>query len=232
MIRAYKDGRMSANILIVEDESIVAMEIEEYLMDEGYRVEKICADAACAFETATTREVDLILMDISLIESNGIEASKRIKAVKDLPIIFLTSYIDIATIDNAIETEPVAYLTKPFNQRELLASIKIGLRRSTLSSTDNVLIQLDHEFSFHTIHAELLHNDQPVSLNKKERDLLLLFLERPNQLLSYELIEHTVWPEYPTNDNARRILMSRLRNKLKHRFIATHAKEGYVFKIA
>jgi len=223
---------MGANILIVEDESIVAMEIEEYLLDEGYRVEKICADATCAFVTATTCQIDLILMDISLIESSGIEASKRIKAVKDIPIVFLTSYIDTEIIDQAIEVEPSAYLTKPFNPNELLASIKIGLKKTSHTTPTPDMIQLDHEFSFHKTNAELLHNGESIPLNKKEKDLLMLFLERSNQLLSYEVIEHTIWPDYPTNDNARRILMSRLRNKLKHRFIATHAKEGYIFKIA
>lgn len=224
---------MGANILIVEDESIVAMEIEEYLLDEGYRVEKICADATCAFETATTCQIDLILMDISLIESSGIEASKRIKAVKDIPIVFLTSYIDTEIIDQAIEVEPTAYLTKPFNPNELLASIKIGLKKTNQTTTVSPeMIQLDHEFSFHKANTELLHNGELIPLNKKEKELLMLFLDRSNQLLSYEMIEHTIWPDYPTNDNARRILMSRLRNKLKHRFIATHAKEGYIFKIA
>jgi len=224
---------MGANILIVEDESIVAMEIEEYLLDEGYRVERICADATCAFETATTCQIDLILMDISLIESSGIEASKRIKAVKDIPIVFLTSYIDTEIIDQAIEVEPTAYLTKPFNPNELLASIKIGLKKTSQTTTVSPeMIQLDHEFSFHKANTELLHNGELIPLNKKEKELLMLFLDRSNQLLSYEMIEHTIWPDYPTNDNARRILMSRLRNKLKHRFIATHAKEGYIFKIA
>jgi len=215
---------MCANILIVEDESIVAMEIEEYLLNEGYSIVAVCSNAKDAYETAINNQVDLILMDISLMDSsNGIEAGKQIKKVKEnIPIIFLTSFMDEYTIDKAIEIDPVAYLSKPFNQQELLASIKIALRhRGVSKDVEHTTIKIDDEFSFYVMNSELICNGELVRLNKKERTLLQLFIERANQLISNESIEYTVWPDTVSNDNARRILINRLRKKLKHKFIDT-----------
>ena len=221
-----------AKILIVEDESIVAMEIEE-LLEEDYEIVAICSNADEAYSVAISREIDLILMDISLENGScGIEASRRVKEIKiDMPIIFLTAFMDDETIDRAIEVNPVAYITKPFHHIELFTAIKIALRQRKESyNFPKGAIKIDSEFSFNTNRSELLYCEEPIHLTKKERDLLQLFLDKPNQLISNELIEHIVWQDKFVNDNARRVLMSRLRAKLKHKFIETYSMEGYIFR--
>jgi CheY-like chemotaxis protein len=116
---------MNEKILIVEDESIVAMEIESYLLSLNYTVIGICSTADEAYEKATSNDIDLVLMDIFLIESNGIEATQRIKKIKpNLPVIFLSAYMDEETIDQAIKVNPEAYLTKPFNRKIWLSLLK------------------------------------------------------------------------------------------------------------
>ena len=221
---------MSANILIVEDETIVAIEIESYLQSLGYTVTALCSTADDAFEKATTNKVDLVLMDIYLIDSCGIEATARIKKVKpDLPVIFLSAYMDEETINRAIKVNPEAYLTKPFNRKDLAVSIKIALKDKESTRLVGDII-LDNEFSFDTKSRELICCGEPVSLTKKERTLLKLFLDNLNHLISIESIEYELWPNKPSNDSRRRSLISRLRAKLKHKFIKTHASEGYIFK--
>lgn len=222
---------MNKNILIVEDESIVAMEIESYLLSLNYKVTAICSTANDAYEKAISNDVDLVLMDIYLIDSDGIEATARIKEVKpNLPIIFLSAYMDEETIDRAIEVNPEAYLTKPFNRKDLAVSIKIALKhRESIMSTADILF--DSEFSFDTKTLELICCGEYVSLTKKERRLLTLFLKKKNQLITIENIEYELWPNRPSNDSRRRSLISRLRAKLKHKFIETHASEGYIFRV-
>ncbi|MBU1669050.1 response regulator [bacterium] len=223
---------MSANILIVEDERIVSMEIESYLSTLGYNVVAISSTANEAYEKAMQHEVDLILMDIYLMNSNGIDAAMRIKEKKEVPIIFLTAYIDEETIDRAITVNPIAYLVKPFNRKELFAAIKIGL--SQLNVTEDTLIGnmvLDTQFSFESNTSQLICCGEMVHLSKKERALLELFLNHKNMLISFMTIEYEIWPDKPSNSSRRRTLISRLRAKLKHRFIETYASEGYIFKL-
>lgn len=223
---------MNKNILVVEDESIIAMEIESYLSSLGYNIIDICSTADDAYEKAISSDVSLILMDIHLINSNGIDAALKIKEKKNIPILFLTAHMDEETIERAIEVNPVAYLTKPFNRQELFAAIKIGL--SKCCSTENSLrgeTPLDHEFSFDTNSSQLICCSQEVHLSKKERQLLTLFLDNPNRLISFMAMEYELWADKPSNDSRRRTLISRLRAKLKHRFIETYASEGYIFKL-
>jgi DNA-binding response OmpR family regulator len=223
---------MSKKILIVEDESIIAIEIESYLMQLGYEIIGIASTADEAYRKAIFNDVDLILMDIYLMQSNGIDAALKIKKEKNIPIIFLTAHMDEETIERAIQVMPVAYLTKPFNRQELFAAIKIGL--SQCCNMDNALIgdiPLDHEFSFDTKSEQLICCSEEVHLSKKERQLLELFLNHTNTLISFMTMEYELWADKPSNDSRRRTLISRLRAKLKHRFIETYASEGYIFKI-
>ena len=224
------------NILIVEDESIVAMEIESYLLSLDYNIVGICSTAENAYQKSIQNDVDLVLMDIYLDNSNGIEATKKIKQAKpNLPIIFLSAYMDEETISQAIKVNPQAYLMKPFNRKELAVAIKIALNhhQNHLPHKNRVEgdIYLDNEFSFESQSSQLICCGEIVGLTKKERTLLKLFLEKPNSLISITTVEYELWPDKPSNNSRRRSLISRLRAKLKHRFIETYSSEGYIFKI-
>ena len=221
------------NILIVEDESIVAMEIDSYLSRCNYNIVGICSNGDDAYEMAINLNVDLILMDIFLLNSNGIETAIKIKEKKNnMPIVFLTAYMDEETIDKAVATNPVAYLIKPFNRKELLASIKIGLLdKNRLYSNRVGDVYLDSEFSFDNKTSQLICCGEVVHLTKQERLLLIFFIENNNRLISNNMIEYEIWPDKPSNDSRRRSLLSRLRSKLKHKFIETISSEGYILNI-
>jgi len=221
------------NILIVEDEAIVAMEIDSYLSTCSYNIIGICSTGDEAYDMAINRDVDLILMDIFLLDSNGIETALKIKKKKsNIPIIFLTAYMDEETIDKAVATNPIAYLIKPFNRQELLASIKIGLHDKSLSSCQVAGdIYLDEEFSYDSRATQLICCGEVVHLSKKEKMLLTLFLENIGGLTSSSIIEYEIWPDQASSDTRLRTLISRLRAKLKHKFIETCSAEGYIFRV-
>lgn len=223
----------SKNILIVEDESIVAMEIDSYLSQFDYNIIGICANGDEAYEMAINLDIDLILMDIFLVNSNGIDSARKIKEKKsNMPIIFLTAYMDEETIDRAVAVNPVAYLTKPFNRQELLASIKIGFRDRNIPCCKIVIgdIYMDEEFSFNSHALQLIYCGEVVHLSKKEKMLLTLFLDNRGGLTSSSTIEYEIWPDKPSSDTRLRTLISRLRAKLKHKFIETCSAEGYIFR--
>ncbi|WP_304130812.1 ATP-binding protein [Ignavibacterium album] len=115
-------------ILVVEDEAIVAKNIESKLIKAGYEVVDTVFTGNEAIKSAIEKNPDVILLDIKLKgEIGGIEAAERIKLQKDIPIIYLTSYTDEDTFEKAKLTEPAAYLSKPFNLDELNRIIQLTL---------------------------------------------------------------------------------------------------------
>ena len=118
----------AASILIVEDEIIIARELEVRLLGLGYEVAGIASSAGEAMALAEQTQPHLVLMDIVLKgEMDGIEAAGAISLRWEIPIIYLTAYADQATLQRAQITEPYGYIIKPFSERELHANIEIAL---------------------------------------------------------------------------------------------------------
>ncbi len=117
-----------ARILVVEDEGIVALEIQNRLTNMGYQVVALASTGETALQKAGALRPDLILMDIRLKgEMDGITAAEQIRAQFDLPLIFLTAYADTDTLQRAKVTEPYNYVLKPFEERELHIAIEMAL---------------------------------------------------------------------------------------------------------
>jgi PAS domain S-box-containing protein len=118
------------NVLIVEDEIIVAKDLENKLKKAGYTVVAVLSSGEEAIDTARETELDLILMDIRLRgKIDGVDAARQIHEYCSVPIIFLTANADKATFDRAKMTQPVGYLLKPFKEKELYNTIEITLSR-------------------------------------------------------------------------------------------------------
>ncbi|MDB0002182.1 response regulator [Salibacteraceae bacterium] len=116
------------NILVVEDESIVAKDIQVCLRKLGYDVIGVVSSGEEAVEKAEEFDLDLIMMDIMLKgEMSGIEAAEIIRKKKSIPVIFLTAYTDRNTVDKAKETEPFGYIIKPFKEIDIQTAIEIAL---------------------------------------------------------------------------------------------------------
>ncbi len=120
-------------VMVVEDESIVAMDIKMSLQNMGYDVPAVVSSANEAITTAEDIRPDLVLMDIVLQgKSNGIDAAGRIRSHLNIPVIYLTAYSDEAILEQAKITEPAGYIIKPFNDKELHSIIKMALYKHTM----------------------------------------------------------------------------------------------------
>ena len=120
-------------VLVVEDESIVALDIQHRLRAMGYAVVGLALTGPEALELTERTEPDLILMDIRLKGPiSGIETAELLRAKRDLPVIYLTAYTDQATLERARISEPFGYVVKPFEDRELNITIEIALYRHTV----------------------------------------------------------------------------------------------------
>jgi signal transduction histidine kinase len=122
---------MSATqILVAEDESIVARHIGDVLQRSGYEVGATVATGEAAVAKARELRPDLVLMDVALQgRMDGVEAAGRIREQTGIPVIYLTAYADDVTLDRAKRTEPAGFVVKPFDDRELRAAVEVALYR-------------------------------------------------------------------------------------------------------
>jgi diguanylate cyclase (GGDEF)-like protein/PAS domain S-box-containing protein len=115
-------------IILVEDESIVAMDVQQRLEDLGYEVVGHATTGEEALELAAATHPNLILMDIKIRGAlDGIQTAARIRETQDVPVIYITAFADDATVKRASLTEAFGYLIKPFEDRELRSMIEIAL---------------------------------------------------------------------------------------------------------
>ena len=217
-----------SNILIVEDESLIALRIENFLKKEGYCILDTIFEFENVYKRAIEEDVDLILMDINLNDSmddlSGIDLARMIREQSNVPIIFLTGYIRKSVMRKAIDVGNSTFLNKPWRELELLSQIEkyIGWYHHT---------RLDEEFTFDNERLELKRDEEIVYLDKRELELLKFFIDNKNKVMPNEAIEHSVWSDHVITDSTRIALVSKLRKKLDGRFIETLHKVGYIFKI-
>ena len=116
------------NILIVEDESLVALDLKKGLEKEGYRVVGIADRAEKAFELFREKEVDIVLMDIHLSGAkDGVETTMELMRMRSTPVIYLTAFSDAATVERVKQTYPAAFLTKPYAVSNVRIAIELAL---------------------------------------------------------------------------------------------------------
>jgi len=126
-------NRSAAQILVVEDEIIIAEDLQIKLIRMGYSVPVLVSSGEDAIKKVKEYNPDLILMDI-VIHGNmdGIETVEKIHSMFDIPVIYLTAYADENTLERARITEPFGYLLKPFKERELLITIEMALYKAKM----------------------------------------------------------------------------------------------------
>lgn len=168
---------MSARILIVEDEAIIADDLRRALVRLGYEVCAVTDDGAEAVALSQSHRPALVLMDIHLAGSiDGIEAASAIRGRYDVPVVFLTAYSDEATLHRAKLAEPLSYLLKPFDERELRTAIELGLYLHRIAQERRALLErVRHQerlASLGTLSAGIAHEvNNPLSVIVLNTDL-------------------------------------------------------------
>jgi two-component system, response regulator PdtaR len=125
---------MKKRIMVVEDESIVRMDISLMLEDAGYRVVAQAGDGEKAVEQAFEQKPDLIIMDIKMPKLNGLKASEIISKRTGTPILLLTAYSQKEFVDKAKEANIFGYIVKPVTDSSLIPAVEIALKQAEQSS--------------------------------------------------------------------------------------------------
>ena len=223
----------SERILIIEDEVKIARFLELELTHEGYQVEQV-HDGRQGLERAANGIFDLIILDVMLPSLNGMEVLRRFRQSAQTPVIMLTAKNDVTDIVMGLDIGADDYMTKPFAIEELLARIRVALkRRKSLAQESNLILLGSLKMDLGQ-HAVSYHNDS-IDLTKKEYDLLKFLAENQNIVLSREKILENVWGYgYYGDTNAVDVYISYLRTKIDDRYnvklIHTVRGVGYVLK--
>lgn len=218
---------MKIKVLIVEDETIVALDTKSALLKLGFLVTDIVTNYDDAIKSVQENTPSIILMDIYLQNSkDGIETAQDITKVKDIPIIFLSAFSDDETISRAIKTKPVGYLVKPFNRNELKSTIMLGFYKFNEDLIEeekkNNLIKLSSNYYYSKEpHLKIYFKSKEISLTHKERMLMDILIHAKGEVVPFSTIEHYIWYDKAVSDSTLRTLLYRLRTKLDYKVIET-----------
>lgn len=135
-----------ALVLIIEDQVLIAKSIETMINDHGMEVIGICRSGEDAIALAEQRAPDIVIMDIKLHgKLDGIQTAKQLQLNERIPVIYLSDYTDKGTVRRATETRPANFLSKPFNEQDLLRAIDIAVYNANVARALN---DTDEEFVF------------------------------------------------------------------------------------
>ena len=215
------------HILIVEDEPKIARFVSLELEHEGYKTTVISYGRE-ALAAATDNDYDLIVLDVMLPSLNGIEILRRLRQIKDTPVIILTARDQIVDKVAGLDIGANDYMTKPFAIEELLARIRANIRKH-----DSVLEigKLKIDVSSHVAS----YDGNELDLTKKEFDLLTYLVRNRNKVISREQALDSVWGyDFIGNTNVVDVYVRYLRSKIDDvygvKLIETVRGFGYVIR--
>jgi DNA-binding response OmpR family regulator len=220
-------------VLVVDDEPIVREIVVKYLEREGFRTLE-AADGDRARELLERDPPGLVVLDVMLPGTDGLELCRWIRSRSNLPVILLTARGDEADRIVGLELGADDYVTKPFSPRELAARVRTVLRRSAPADT-----QAEH-LSFETLEIdaatrEVLREGRPLRLTAKEFDLLFFLARHPRRVFSRQQLMARVWGyESALDTGTVTVHIRRLREKIepdpsRPRFLETLWGVGYRF---
>lgn len=246
-------------ILIVEDESIIALNLKETLIELGYEP---CGIAPNRCRTIALLEKgiqpDLILMDIYLKgPTTGIELAKELKiTMPEVPVIFLTANSELATIKEASKAFSYGYIIKPYKKPSLHAAIEVAIakvnednkKREKLDAIENINKTLEHQLTVNrdknhrTVQLKygylydketniLYYGDEPVKLTSKEKSIIDLLCNSAGHFISQDQMEYAIWQDEPAGYAAFRSVLFRLRSKVHKDLITNQNNTGYKIEL-
>lgn len=224
------------NILIVEDEEKIARFVELELLHEGYEVKKTTSGRE-GLSLAESGAFDLMVLDIMLPELNGLEVLRRLRKTSQMPVIMLTARDAVMDKVSGLDAGADDYLTKPFAIEELLARIRVALKKHAVPAVqaekENCLCH--GELCMDVAKRIVTYEKETVELTYREFELLKILLENKNIVLSRDtLLEKVCGYDYVGETNVIDVYVRYLRTKIDDKYnvkiIQTVRCVGYVIR--
>ena len=203
--------RVSIKILLLEDDLLFGETLVDLLEDEGYEVYYV-PNGQAALDATFQGKFDLYLLDINVPLIDGVSLLSDLRAAEDeTPAVFLTSHTDKEMLKRSFLSGGDDFISKPFDNTELLLRLAALLKRSTRKTAECVGV-LCHDKE----HKSILYNGVALELSKKEYELLVLLMEHANAAVPKELIYDELWSSADGggSDGAIRVYINRLKQLL------------------
>ena len=218
----------SLNILYAEDD-LVIKESTTRILKMFFKEVFVANDGNEALEIYQNHKIDVIMLDYVMPHLDGYQTAKIIRELnKKIPIIIVSAYTDKEKLLNAIELNLIKYIEKPILHDALVNVLNSVI--TSLKDNNLILTKLDENSYYSFVSKKVIKNDKEIVLTKNEVTFIELLLDKPNQLISKELIENEVFKE-SVDENTLRNMVYRLRKKLDSDSIVTIKDLGYLIKI-
>ena len=221
-------------ILLVDDESSIQRAVGPLLRSRGYEVD-LAGTGAQALEIFAARTPVLVVLDLGLPDIEGTEVCRRIRAVSQVPIIVLSARGAEADKVNALNLGADDYVTKPFGAEELLARIRVALRRVDTENAIDTGVFSAGTLTIDYDRRRVVREDQEIRLTPKEFDLLSLLARHHDRVLTHRAILKAVWgPNAVEQPEHLWTLVAQLRKKIEPdpsspRYLVSEPWVGYRF---
>lgn len=224
-VTVIEDQVSQVRILVIEDDRGIAEGLALLLRHAGYATD-VCATLACAGAALAAERFDLVLLDLGLPDGDGLDWLQRFRrADTGLPVLVMTARDALADRVSGLDSGADDYLVKPVEPEELLARIRLALRRS--EGRARPVIQ-HGEIEVDPAARTVTRAGQPVTLRAKEFSLLLALLRGSGQVLSRQRLEEALYGfDTPLESNAVEVHIHHLRRKLGDSLIRTVRGVGY-----
>jgi two-component system KDP operon response regulator KdpE len=222
-------------ILIVDDERQITRVLRTSLQSHGYEVD-VAQDGAEALRLFEQNQPDLVVTDLSMPNMDGVELTQAIRKLSDMPIIVLSVREQEVNKVMALDSGADDYVTKPFSMPELLARVRVQLRRRVEEATPSTSIK-EGDFAIDTIAHRVVVQGREVHLTPKEFDLLLLFARNHGRALTHKMLLRSIWGHAGENQpEYLRVLVAQLRRKIDSPGAASYVESepwiGYRFRLS
>jgi two-component system KDP operon response regulator KdpE len=225
---------MPEKILVIDDEEATVQLISMLLEKRGFEPIKAYR-AEEGLRKAYRHQPDLVLLDIMMPDMDGWEVCKRLREMSDVPIVFLTARSDVKDVVRGLEMGADDYVTKPYDNDELVARVRAHLRRSPRPNMSEELVFNDGEFRINFLNREVWVGDDLKHLTPKEFNLLAVLVRNAGRVVPRQELVTQAWgEEYADAIDSLKLYVHYLRQKLepnpqKPQYIITSRGVGYRF---
>jgi DNA-binding response OmpR family regulator len=201
---------VSSKLLLLEDDSLFGETLTDLLEDAGYEVSHFL-NGQDALDATFDKKYDIYLLDINVPLIDGVSLLGELRGADDItPAIFLTSHKDKDMLKKGFLSGADDYITKPFNNDELLLRLQALLKRTSKQNTEKIGA-LTHD----VLHKAISYHDKAIDLSKKEYELLVILMNNANKNVTKELIVQELWSAGEGgSDGAIRVYINRLKQLL------------------
>jgi two-component system, OmpR family, KDP operon response regulator KdpE len=222
------------HILVVDDEPQITRVLRTSLSAQGYDI-RVANTGEMALEIMKDWSPNLIITDLSMPSVDGVELTRQVRAISQIPIVVLSVRDKEQQKVEALDAGADDYVTKPFGMSELLARVRANLRRVRIENEPAAVIDVG-DFHVDTAAHKVLVRSNEVRLTPKEFDLLVYMARRPGKVITHRTLLGAIWGGQSTEQvEYLRVFVGQLRKKLEAdssspRYIVTEPWVGYRFE--